>query len=92
MPLTRHDLELQALAVTRIRQKVLPRRYPKSLWAGLGSGERCSLCDRTIEKAEMEYELDEPVTGTNSIVRLHLQCHALWQLELARVTEATPQD
>ena len=37
----------------------------------------------------MEYELDAPVTGGNGIVRLHLRCHALWQLEVARLSERT---
>jgi hypothetical protein len=91
MSLTQHELELKTLAIVRIRQKVLPAQAPKSIWAGQGSGEKCSLCERTIEKTEMEYELDAPVSRTNRVIRLHLQCHALWQLELARESDRASQ-
>jgi hypothetical protein len=87
MPLTQQELELKTLAVDRIRQSLLPARAPASIWAGRGSGEPCSLCDRTIGKTEMEYELDAPATRAKRVVRLHLRCHALWQLGLARLSE-----
>jgi hypothetical protein len=87
--LTQQELELKTLAVARIRQHVLPAQAPRTIWAGQGSGERCSLCDRIIEKIELQYELDAPVTGGNGIVRLHLRYHALWQLEMARLSERT---
>jgi len=60
--LTQQELELKRLALARIRQHVLPAQAPRTIWAGQGSGETCSLCDRIIEKTEMEYELDAPVT------------------------------
>jgi len=87
MPFPQQELELKALAADRIRRKLLPARPPKSVWAGPGSGERCSLCDRTIDKLDTEYELDAPVARANGVVRLHLRCHTLWQVELARLSE-----
>jgi hypothetical protein len=88
MALTQQELELKTLAVERIRDNVLPAQAPNTIWAGQGSGEPCSLCDRIIDKEEMEYELDAPATrATNTVIRLHLRCHALWQLELARLSE-----
>lgn len=87
MVLTQHELELKNLAVARIRENVLPAQAPKTIWAGQGSGEKCSLCDRTIEKTDTEYEIDPAEPAANTIVRLHLRCHALWQLELARLSE-----
>ena len=86
MPLPQHELELLALAVVRIRQNVLPARPPKAVWAGQGSGQPCSLCDQSIAPTETEYELDAP-ERVNGIVRLHLRCHDLWQLELTRRSE-----
>ena len=86
MPFPQHELELKALAADRIRQNLLPARPPKTVWAGPGSGERCSLCDQTIDKLETEYELDPPMATLNRVVRLHLRCHTLWHLEVARLT------
>jgi hypothetical protein len=86
MPFPQQELELKALAADRIRQNLLPARPSKTVWAGPGSGERCSLCDQTIAEVETEYELDDPARA-NGVVRLHLRCHALWQLELARLSE-----
>ena len=84
MPLPQHELELKALAVARIRQNLLPAQRPKSVWAGHGSGQPCSLCDQTIAPTETEFELDAPERA-NSVVRLHLRCHDLWQLELTHL-------
>ena len=91
MPLTQHELELKKVAVERITQRRLPAQVPKTIWAGQGSGERCSLCDRVIDKTETEFELDMPPAGpAASLVRFHLRCHALWQLELARLADQPP--
>ena len=87
MALTQQELELKTLAIDRIRKNSLPACAPKTIWAGQGSGEPCSLCDRKIDQTEMEYELDAPANCRNVVIRLHLRCHALWQLEIARLSE-----
>lgn len=87
MPLPQHELELTTLAAQRIRQRLLPAEVPRTVWAGEGSGERCSLCDQTIDRTETEYELDAPVATANAVVRLHLRCHALWERELAQLSD-----
>ncbi len=88
MPLTQHELELKKTALERIRQKLLPDSVPKSIWAGQGTGQTCSLCDQTVAQTEMEYELSVPRDdGTQGTIRFHLRCHALWQLEVARLAE-----
>ena len=87
MPLTQHELELKKIAIQRIQQRSLPSQVPRTFWAGPGSGEPCSLCDRKIDKTETEYELAAPLGGAEVPVRFHLRCHALWQLELARLSE-----
>lgn len=73
-----HELELKRRALERIRQGVLPAEIPKTIWAGPGTGMPCSLCDRPVGPAEMEYEIDgRSKGGTQSTLRFHLQCHAL---------------
>jgi hypothetical protein len=69
-----------------VRDKVdagtLPRDAPLRLWAGRGSGKRCSACEHPILPSEPEYEprFDD---GSPSIV-LHAQCYELWLEELRR--------
>jgi len=88
MPLTQREFELKKTALERIRQKLLPDAVPKSIWAGQGTGKACSLCDRPVASTEMEYELTGPKgDGAPAIIRFHLRCHALWQLEVARLAE-----
>ncbi len=86
MPLTQHELELRKTALERIERGLLPRQTPRTLWAGHGTGQPCSLCDQAISHAETEYELAEPSPASQT-VRLHLRCHAIWQLELAGLAE-----
>ena len=88
MPLTQHELELKSTAVDLIRRQLLPAEAPKSIWAGRGSGEPCSLCGKAIDRTEVEYEFEAPGDDrTRGPFRFHLRCHALWQLEVARLTE-----
>lgn len=89
MRLPQHESELKTLTAERIKQRALPAQLPKTVWAGQGSGEPCALCDRTIDKTEMEYELDTlpAAAGANSVVRLHVRCHGLWQHELVHLSE-----
>lgn len=88
MSLTQHELELKRRALERIRLELLPAEVPKTIWAGLGTGDPCSLCDRPVDVAEMEYEITAPLRGgAQGILRFHLRCHAIWQLEVARLAE-----
>ena len=88
MPLTQNELELKNTASERIRRRLLPAEAPQTIWAGPGTGKVCSLCDRAVDPTETEYELNAHMDdGTESTIRFHLQCHALWQLEVARLAE-----
>jgi len=67
---------------------MLPAEVSKKIWAGPGSGQSCSVCDGVIGSAEMEYEINARMAdGTERVVPFHLRCHALWQLEVARLAE-----
>jgi hypothetical protein len=48
------------------------------LWAGAGDGQLCSLCDRSIDSQQIEYELQ---FETKIIYRFHRICHQAWELE-----------
>jgi hypothetical protein len=77
MPLTENERALFALARERITQRRLPRNVPASVWAGSGTGATCSLCDQTIQRDQVEYEL----TGDRGMTfHFHMRCHAIWQL------------
>ena len=88
MPLTQLELELKEMALERIRRRLLPAEAPKTIWAGSGTGAVCSLCDRAVDSTETEYELEAHMDdGTESTIRFHVRCYALWQREVARLAE-----
>jgi hypothetical protein len=77
MPLTDHERALFVLALKRITTGRLPNAVPESLLAGYGTGAPCSLCEYTIDPAQVEYELP----GHDGVTfHFHLRCHAMWQL------------
>jgi hypothetical protein len=76
MALTENEQALFALARERITQGCRPRNLPASVWAGRGTGATCSLCERTIQPDQVEYEL----THDGVTFHFHMRCHAIWQL------------
>jgi hypothetical protein len=90
LPLTDHEKALFAVARKYIATGHLPRTVPASLWAGLGSRHRCSLCQQAIEPAHVSYELTGP---GGEIFHFHLPCHAIWQLAAndSELTAAGPR-
>jgi hypothetical protein len=60
----------------------LPHRRPERMWAGPGVGSPCTICDKPVERDEIEYELDftpdhdDPRQATP---RVHLRCFAAWE-------------
>jgi hypothetical protein len=61
---------------------VLPVDRPVKLWAGLGTGELCTVCERPILPAQAEYE--PQYDDGRPTIRLHMGCYGLWQTELIR--------
>ena len=93
MPLTQHELELRKVALDRIERGLLPSQTHKAIWAGPGSEQPCSLCDQAIRRADTEYELPEPNgSAGRCIVRFHVRCHEIWQLELAGPSDPPRED
>jgi hypothetical protein len=54
------------------------------MWGGYGSGKVCVVCDKTIEPAEVEFEMEENVAGHAKQMWFHSLCQSAWQLECAR--------
>ena len=76
MPLTDFDTVLFARAREYLRAGRLPSTVPESIWAGPGTGVKCNLCEEIIGPDQIEYEFEVAEWA----VRLHIRCHALWQL------------
>ena len=81
----RQDLRRKALAA--LQTQVLPRTPPTRTWGGSGSGEPCSVCGCTIDRADMEWELEFAAAEGGTAVpecHLHLRCFtALQEIESA---------
>lgn len=87
MPLSDREKALFTLAREHITSGRLPRTVPKSVGAGSGSRETCSLCGGTIEPEDVEYEF---IGGSNQVqFRFHMRCHAIWQLAATALKAAS---
>ena len=84
MPLTKLETELRRIARERIAKEQLPREAPSQMWGGHGTGELCALCDKPIQRDEVEYEVEGHIGGTVHWFRFHVVCQSVWQLECAR--------
>jgi hypothetical protein len=73
--------ELRKLAAELILQHRLPVTTSNTILAGYGNGSACCLCTQPLTRTQIEYELTD-ATFTREGVRLHLWCHAAWQMEL----------
>jgi len=66
---------------TRLHAKIsegrLPNTPPPSVGAASASGEKCSLCEATIEQEEVEYEF---LANDGVAYRFHMACHEIWVL------------
>jgi len=67
---------------------LLPHDGATTLWAGIGSGRTCSLCEAPILITEMEYELE--YDDGRRVILFHVSCHGLWEAERRRRGYAPP--
>src|SRR5579872_5349859 len=84
MPLTSLEAELRPIARERIANGRLPHVPQSRGWAGYGAGHVCALCDKPINRDEVEYEVEQRIHGHKQTVRFHRVCEAVWQIECAR--------
>ncbi|MGH8149304.1 MAG: hypothetical protein ACRETB_04915 [Steroidobacteraceae bacterium] len=69
---------MRARADERLRQGRLPRVKAVRTWGGLGTGLPCALCDAAILSSEPEFELEFGRAPSEPTVRLHRECHSVW--------------
>jgi hypothetical protein len=84
MPLTKLEAELRPIARERIASGQLPHETPARMWAGHGTGRPCALCDKPIEKDEIEYEVEHQTESGVQTFHFHIVCQSVCQLEAAR--------
>lgn len=74
---------LRARAREAMKTGKLPDYGPEGVWGGLGSGEPCVVCGKTVEREDVELELkfasDPDHTATN--YHVHARCFTAWELE-----------
>lgn len=83
------DFELCARICRRIDEGRLPVIFPDTINAGRGSRSKCHACDQPIDRSEIQYQVKAPGTV---LLRLHLGCYVLWQIECVRRMRELHQD
>ena len=71
--------QLRRKARQRIADGRLPTVISRTMDAGYGSGATCNVCEHPIGPMQVEYEVKGDKEG--SLLRFHLHCHSLWQIE-----------
>jgi hypothetical protein len=70
----------------------LPAVKPSRTWGGPGNGTRCSMCGETVTQGQMELEIEYRRTGATPGLDkyyLHVKCFAVWECEIAHLTNGT---
>jgi hypothetical protein len=75
------DSALRSHARAECNAGELPIDRPGKLWAGAGSGASCSLCERAITDADVEYEMESSLGTGLQVFRFHLPCYYIWSAE-----------
>ncbi len=73
----------------RIARKVildgkLPSRRPDRTWGGPGVGAPCAVCGVSVERDQMEFEIQFTRDGDNPGLDkfpVHIRCFAAWEFE-----------
>ncbi len=77
---------LRARAREAMKAGKLPDCGPEQVLGGLGSGQPCAVCDKTVEMEDVELELqfasDRDSRPTHCHV--HARCFTAWELERRR--------
>lgn len=77
---------LRERARVAIQSKKLPGRRPDRTWGGPGVGAPCEICELSVTKDEMEFEIEfardgaGPEPGLDKF-HVHPRCFAAWEFE-----------
>ncbi len=77
------EAEVRQKVLERLEEGKLPRQPPSRLWGGPGVDAPCSVCDRPVRKAEMEFEVQFARDGSAphfDVFHVHTRCYAVWEL------------
>ncbi len=80
---------LRWMAGGRMTDGRLPAMFPAIFRARLGSDEVCQVCDRLIDRYQVEYQVADARDGRE--LAFHLMCYKAWQLECRRLSAETPR-
>jgi hypothetical protein len=77
------DSVLRARAREAMKSGNLPHDRPQGIWGGRGSGEPCAVCDKVVDKEDVELELQFSSDGEAGTIHYHVhaRCFAAWELE-----------
>jgi hypothetical protein len=77
------DRVLRARAREAMKTGNLPHHRPEGIWGGLGSGGPCAVCDKAVDKEDVELELQFNSDGKAGTIHYHVhaRCFAAWELE-----------
>jgi len=84
------DVALRDLIRRLIDEGRLPLFLANKISAGYGSGSKCNGCDQPVTRTQIEYDLEDPGSGTAHLI-LHLGCYVLWQIECVKRIRARNQ-
>ena len=74
---------LRARVHVVIEQGKLPSRRPDRTWGGPGVGAPCTICERSVTREQMEFEIEFARTDPPGLDKYHVhtRCFAVWELE-----------
>ena len=87
---------LREQARAAVQHGRLPARSPDRTWGGPGVGANCAVCEQSVTKDEMEFEIEfsrgADFPGLDTF-HVHIRCFAAWEFErkwaqeTARITQ-----
>jgi hypothetical protein len=74
-----------------IQAGTLPNRPPRRMWGGPGVGADCTMCNVSIQRDELELELEfarDNDADTVDKYHVHILCFAAWERERRKFENA----
>ena len=72
---------IQSIIQRKLQEGVLPRQRPREMFAALGHGAACTVCELPITPHEIEWSFWARGVITH---RFHVGCHGVWHAECGR--------
>ena len=80
----------RARARAAIQAGKIPGRSPDRMWGGPGVGAACAVCDLSITRDQLEFEIEFQRLGGLDTFHVHIRCFAAWELERTKVDGEAP--